>query len=229
MTSLHKKRSVFTVKPTNFIELSLFRMITESHDSKRQMIIAAATRMFLTHGYSKVSMDKIAADAPVSKATLYHYFSGKEALFAEVISRLCSSVLQTVNQVTVQLNNIENNLTQIAGAFVDLIFTEQALAMYRLVIAESHYFPELGRLVYKSSALPLLARLENYLQQLCANGLIEKVNFTQAADVFFSLLKGDLHFQCLLGTKPPPDSREKQQLVNHAVHFYLQGVIHVKA
>ena len=46
----------------------------QSCDSKRQAIVAGATRMFLAHGFRQVSMDKIAAAAPVSKATLYNYF-----------------------------------------------------------------------------------------------------------------------------------------------------------
>jgi TetR/AcrR family transcriptional repressor of mexJK operon len=201
-------------------------MTVEINDSKRQIIITAATRMFLEHGFSKTSMDKIAAAAPVSKATLYNHFDSKDTLLAEVVAQLCASVLQTMNQVTVEFNNVETNLRKIASAFVELIFTEEALAMYRLVIAESRHFPELGQLVYDSSALPVLTRLESYLYHLNHNGRISIMNAADAADAFFSLLKGDRHFQCLLGTKSPPSEAEKQQLVNYAVSFYLRGVLY---
>jgi TetR/AcrR family transcriptional repressor of mexJK operon len=201
-------------------------MTVELNDSKRQIIIMAATRMFLAHGFSKVSMDKIATVAPVSKATLYNYFDSKDALLAEVITQLCAALLQTMNQVTVELNNVESNLHKIASSFVELIFSEEALAMYRLVIAESRDFPELGQLVYDSSAQPVLTRLEHYLGQINNNGRINIANPTAAADAFFSLLKGDRHFQCLLGIKPPPSAVEKQELVNHTISFYLRGVLY---
>lgn len=52
------------------------RQSTASHLS------ATAFRLFETHGYEAVSMEQIAAEADVAKATLYNYFPVKEALIA---------------------------------------------------------------------------------------------------------------------------------------------------
>lgn len=201
-------------------------MSTELNDSKRQAIIDSATRLFLTQGFRQISMEKVAAAAPVSKATLYHYFDSKNALLAEVISQLCGSVLETMSQAVLEVNEVENNLKKIAQSFVELIFSEDALGLYRLVIAESRDFPGLGQLVYDSSVQQVLPQLENYLQQLNDSGLFQIADPAFAADAFFSVLKGDLHFQCLLGIKPLPSEAEKQQLINQAISFYLQGVLH---
>lgn len=203
--------------------------IDHLHDSKYQTIIDSATRLFLTQGFRQVSMEKIAAAAPVSKATLYHYFTSKDALLAEVIAQVSGSLLQTINQVVVETNNVESNLEKIAQSFVELIFSEAGLNLYRLVIAESRDFPGLGQLVYENSCRPILMQLENYLQQLNANGRFYGDNLGFSADAFFSLLKGDRHFQCLLGTQPLPSEAEKQVLINQAVSFYLRGVIHAVA
>jgi AcrR family transcriptional regulator len=43
---------------------------------------ATAFRLFESHGYEAVSMEQIAAEADVAKATLYSYFPVKEALIA---------------------------------------------------------------------------------------------------------------------------------------------------
>jgi len=43
---------------------------------------ASAFRLFETHGYDNVSMEQIASEADVAKATLYAYFPQKEALIA---------------------------------------------------------------------------------------------------------------------------------------------------
>lgn len=201
----------------------------QSSDSKRQTIIDSATRLFLAQGFRQVSMEKIAAAAPVSKATLYHYFDSKEALLAEVIAQVSGTLLHTMSQVVVEVDNVSSNLEKIAQSFVELIFSEEGLNLYRLVIAESRDFPGLGQLVYQSSCQPILTQLENYLRQLNASGRFQIDEARFAADAFFSLLKGEWHFQCLLGTKPLPSAAEKQALINQAVSFYLRGVIHAVA
>jgi TetR/AcrR family transcriptional repressor of mexJK operon len=198
----------------------------QSADSKRQAIIDSATRLFLTQGFRQVSMEKVATAAPVSKATLYHYFDSKNALLAEVISQLCGSLLETMNQAVLEINDVENNLKKIAQSFVDLIFCEEALNLYRLAIAESRDFPGLGQLVYDSSVQHILPQLENYLQQLNESGRFKIKDSRFAADAFFSILKGDRHFQCLLGIKPLLSIEEKQILINQAISFYLQGAFY---
>jgi TetR/AcrR family transcriptional regulator, mexJK operon transcriptional repressor len=201
----------------------------QSCDSKRQAIIASATRLFLAQGFRQVSMEKIAAAAPVSKATLYHYFDSKEALLAEVISEVSDTLRQTMNQAVEEIDNVADNLEKIAQSFVELIFSEAGLNLYRLVIAESRDFSKLGKLVYERSCQPVLTQLENYLQQLNHSGRFQIDEPLFAADAFFSLLKGDRHFQCLLGIQPLPSHDEKQQLIQQAISFYLRGVLHAVA
>jgi TetR/AcrR family transcriptional repressor of mexJK operon len=203
-------------------------MTSEYIDPKRQAILDGATRMFLTHGYRNVSMEKIAQAAPVSKATLYNHFDSKNALLSAVISGLCESLLQTMVQVTIESNDIENNLTRIATSAVDLIYAEDALAIYRLVVAESPDFPELGQLFYQSGPQTVLTQLEDYFRQLNAEGNFNIADPVFAADAFFSMLKGDLHLRCLLTNTLRPSADEKKHLVSQVINFYMRGMIHVK-
>ncbi|WP_027160254.1 TetR/AcrR family transcriptional regulator [Methylobacter luteus] len=198
----------------------------KSIDPKRQAIIDAATRMFLAHGYRNVSMDKIAQAAPVSKATLYNHFDSKPALLAAVVSALCTALLRTMTEAVTESDDVENNLKKIATSFMDLLFAEDGLAIYRLVIAESHDFPELGRLVYESGPLPALNWLENYLRRLNAGGRFNIADPTFAANAFFNLLKGDLYLPCLLAIKPLPSTDEKNRVINQVIPFYMRGILH---
>src|SRR5262245_6310553 len=52
---------------------------------KRQAIIAAASELFLRHGYLGTSMDQVTAAAAVSKPTVYKFFADKEQLFTEIV------------------------------------------------------------------------------------------------------------------------------------------------
>lgn len=203
-------------------------MTSEPIDPKRQAILDGATRMFLAHGYRNASMEKIAQAAPVSKATLYNHFDSKSALLSAVISDRCRSLLQTMTQVTIEPDDVENNLTQIATSAVDLIFSEDALAIYRLVVAESPDFPELGQLFYQSGPQAGLTQLENYFRRLNASGDFSIIDPVFAADAFFSMLKGDLHLRCLLSKTLRPSADEKKRLISQVIAFYMRGIRHAK-
>ncbi|MCK9397258.1 MAG: TetR/AcrR family transcriptional regulator [Methylobacter sp.] len=204
-------------------------MTSEPIDPKRQAILTGATRMFLTHGYRNASMEKIAQAAPVSKATLYNHFDSKSALLAAVISDRCESLLQTMTQVTIESGDVENNLTQIAASAVELIYTEEALAIYRLVVAESPDFPELGQLFYQSGPQAVLTQLEDYFRRLNATGDFSIIDPVFAADAFFSMLKGDLHVRCLLSKTLRPSADEKKRLISLVIAFYMRGILHAKS
>jgi len=56
----------------------------------RQRILDAAAQCFAARGFSKTTVEEIAASAGVSKALVYHHFRGKEAMFEELLERTLS-------------------------------------------------------------------------------------------------------------------------------------------
>ena len=61
--------------------------------AKREAILAAAQVLFLGNGYEGSSMEAIAAEAGVSKLTLYSHFKDKEALFSAAVKTTCETRL----------------------------------------------------------------------------------------------------------------------------------------
>lgn len=59
----------------------------QDRDDKREAIIAAATQRFAEHGFEGTSVAAIAADASITKNTVYWYFADKDALLLAVLSR----------------------------------------------------------------------------------------------------------------------------------------------
>jgi AcrR family transcriptional regulator len=68
-------------------------------DRRRSEIIDAAGRVFAARGYSETTMDAIAAEAELSKGTLYLYFENKEALFLANSSRMATKVRDAFQKV----------------------------------------------------------------------------------------------------------------------------------
>src|ERR1700760_2992371 len=54
----------------------------------RAHVIEVATRLFAEQGYDGTSIEAVQAAAGVSRGSLYHHFSGKEALFWAVLEEV---------------------------------------------------------------------------------------------------------------------------------------------
>jgi AcrR family transcriptional regulator len=54
----------------------------------RHALLFAARTLFGEHGYAATSLDQIASAANVTKGALYHHYSGKQALFADVYEQV---------------------------------------------------------------------------------------------------------------------------------------------
>ena len=56
-------------------------------ERRRPLVLDAAYRLFLEHGYERASMDAIAAAAGVSKPVVYDCFRSKDELFNAMLDR----------------------------------------------------------------------------------------------------------------------------------------------
>jgi TetR/AcrR family transcriptional repressor of mexJK operon len=190
---------------------------------KRQAMLDAAKRAFLAHGYSGASMEAIAEAAPVSKPTLYSHFHSKQELFAAVIAGQCEALLNTLSRVQTEQLEPVAGLKAIVRALVELIYADEALSLYRLIIAEQQNFPELGALVYRSGPEPVLKLLSSYLGELDERGALRVPDVSTSSRLLLGMLKGDEHFRCLMGLQPGLSEAEKEHLIEAAVSLFLKG------
>jgi TetR/AcrR family transcriptional regulator len=56
-------------------------------EQRKTEILDAAERLFFSRSYENVSMDEIAHEVELNKATLYLYFKNKETIFATIVLR----------------------------------------------------------------------------------------------------------------------------------------------
>lgn len=191
--------------------------------TKRQAILDAAKRVFLAEGYGRASMEAIAEAAPVSKPTLYSHFKGKQELFAAVILERCNDLLTTLAHVQAGHEDPVIGLKTIARGFVDFFYDPASLDLYRLIIAEQRHLPDLGDVVYRSSAFPIFQQLSAYLTELHADGVLHIPNVESASQLFSGMLQGHAHFRCLMGLQAGLNPAEKDALIETAVALFLRG------
>lgn len=94
--------------------------MTRSADRTRSRILDAAYKLFRRHGYSRVTMDDIAAGAKFTKRTLYHHFSSKDELLAEVLAAQHELALEA-------FRTFGDGLTGSAEVIVEAMFRDLAV------------------------------------------------------------------------------------------------------
>lgn len=176
---------------------------------KRRAILAAAKRLFLQHGYDGISMDAIAAEAGVSKLTVYSHFTDKDTLFAAAVEASCEEQLpQAVFELGPEAGPIEEVLHAIARRFHALIFSDDALQLHRVMVAQGN--PRLAQLFYAAGPRRSLAALEHLLRHADAAGVLRVPDPPRSAEHFLCLLKGLHHMRMLIGCDgqalPPPEA-----------------------
>jgi AcrR family transcriptional regulator len=99
-------------------------------DERRRRLLALGAELFARHGYEDLSMARIAREAGISKALLYHYFPGKQAYFAATLEQQARE-LAAATEPDPGLPPAEQ-LAHAVGAYLDWV-EEHAGAYVRLI------------------------------------------------------------------------------------------------
>jgi TetR/AcrR family transcriptional repressor of mexJK operon len=128
-----------------------------------EKILEIATEFFLHDGYGGTSIEAIAQAAGMSKRTFYHRYDGKPALFAAVVARIVEQIRPPANVPLMAGTTSAQVLERLAGMMLQAALSPRAIALNRLIIAESARFPELVTAVSgqrsRAEGIALIAKL----------------------------------------------------------------------
>ena len=159
--------------------------------AKRDQILSGARRVFLRDGFAAASTDAIAAEAKVSKRTLYAYYPSKEDLFVDVLRRLTIENPQTRALESMERISPENeeelrrDLLELAQKIVTTMMQPDYLALLRTTIADIHRFPQLAGLFRATVPERAMSSFAVFIERTRKRGVIrEDVNGEAAARMF---------------------------------------------
>jgi TetR/AcrR family transcriptional repressor of mexJK operon len=198
-------------------------LATAEISPKRHAVVAAAARLFKAHGYGQVSMDSVAKEAGVSKATLYAYFESKDQLFASIIAGACGSMAFEEGLFAGTPGDIRADLTRIGGRLLRFLLDPDTQAIQRVVISESDRFPELGAAFLRAGPEVFLGRLAEWIRGQVQHGRLHAPDARLAADQFGALLRPLIFLRALLKVPPVPDEAEIEATVAAAVDTFLRA------
>jgi TetR/AcrR family transcriptional regulator, mexJK operon transcriptional repressor len=195
--------------------------LAEPGSAKARQVLAAARKLFMKEGYGETSMDAIARESGVSKATLYAHFENKAELFAALMVRECQHLSDQIGRRALDEPDIREALLKVAHDFTNLLCSGAGLTMYRIVVAEVPRFPELGRIFYESGPNIMIDRLANILRGASERGLLQLDDPRIAAIQFISLIRGELHLARVLGLRAA--SKKPDEYIEASVDLFLAG------
>lgn len=164
---------------------------------KRAAILDVAKRLFVAQGYAGTSVEQIAAEAGVSKLTVYSHFGDKEGLFVEAVKAKC--IAQMPDEVFVRPGrDIRASLTDIAEHFYGLVSSDEAVGLQRVLMTDGRDNPKLCQLFWEAGPARISAGLVAFLDEAVRAGQLDVPDTALAAEQFLCLLKGTVNMRILL-------------------------------
>jgi AcrR family transcriptional regulator len=187
-----------------------------------ESILDQATVAFLRDGYSATTIEAIARSCHVAKRTIYARWNGKAVLFRAVLERLITRWLATGGDWD-DTDGLEAALRKAAGEIMAVALTPEAVALHRLIVAESERFPELPLILHQAGASEGTIRLIAMLERAVARGELAALDTALAAEQFMHLLLAGPQSRAL-GLGRRLDKAEMQTWADQAVRLFLLGV-----
>lgn len=190
---------------------------------KRNAILAAAKQLFTTQGFAGASMDQIAAEAGVSKLTVYSHFGDKEALFLAAVQSKCDELMPADLFQQDVSGPLSERLTTIGRGFFRLVTSEEALGTQRMLLTPGQCDDSLKRLFWEAGPKRTCDALAGMLQAACDAGELSIDDVGRASEQFFALLKGKLHERAMCGVGPQPSETEMLAHIDATVAMFLRA------
>jgi TetR/AcrR family transcriptional repressor of mexJK operon len=189
---------------------------------KGAAILETAKRLFLTLGYEGVSMDQIAAEAGVSKLTVYSHYGDKETLFAAAAKAYCDQQLPgSLFEPRPDLA-LRERLLQVARVFFAMVASPEGVAGHRMLSTPQMAETAVPRMFWDAGPQRVQDAFAELLRARIAAGQLAIDDVPRAASQFFALLKGEPHMKLVLGCAPLSED-DAESHVRASVDMFLRA------
>jgi len=187
-----------------------------------ERIVDAATHLFLSQGYGATSVEAVARRARISKRTFYHRFDDKPALFVAVVHRIIDR-LRSPADVESLVGDLQEVLQRLARFILRAALLPQAIALNRMLVAESARFPKLAAVVTERGVTEEAIRvIAGILDREIRAGNLALDNPTFAARQFLYMIIA-LPQRRAMGFGAPMTSAELDAWARDVVNLFLNG------
>jgi AcrR family transcriptional regulator len=186
---------------------------------KRAAILRAARPILLRDGLGGTTLDRVAAEGGIAKMTLYRHFPSKEALFEGIVTATCEYMRENLeNAPSADIDKpAADRLAAELRAFTSALIEPDALALYRLIVADGWRFPGLAR-VFDQSGMRVIRRR---IAALLEAGGVPASQSGQVAGEVVAMALGDAYQRAVLGIVEEGDGAAFARQIDVAVKYGL--------
>lgn len=179
--------------------------------AKRHAIIASAKRIFFEIGFAKASIEQIAADAHVSKVTVYKHFGGKRELFIAAVEDECKRIRHQFSVDQFASGRPNEQLTTFGEAVVTFISQPEMMRFKRQIAAEAENEPDVGAAFLAAGPHRVTTALSKLLSAMNDAKALRIADPEIAAELFISLCVGLGDLERRFGQEPNP-ARDRERI-----------------
>jgi AcrR family transcriptional regulator len=164
-------------------------------EARRSQILKTATKLFLSKGYERTSMDELTIKLGYSKATIYNYFPSKKELFANAINDVVSTNARKIFSVLTKLKSNQEqfwpSLEALATGYLKLQLSTEVLGITRIAISEGERM-SLGDILYQYGPSKGWTEVADCFQDAMNCNILRQADPMRAAMHFKGLLEADI-------------------------------------
>jgi TetR/AcrR family transcriptional repressor of mexJK operon len=188
-----------------------------------ERILDAATALFFSAGYGATTIEAVVGRARISKRTFYHRFDDKPALFSAVVHRTINRIRPPADVPLLEGANLQEILERLAGMILRAALSPPAIALHRLIVAESARFPKLAAVVAaQGGAEEAIMLVAGLLEREARAGLITLDSPVFAAQQFLHMVITWPQSRAM-GLGKPMTRAELDAWAANAVNLFLNG------
>jgi AcrR family transcriptional regulator len=144
----------------------------QRREERQDAILAAAFEEFAAKGYAEARLDDVARRAGIAKGTIYLYFKNKELLFRAVLHGLIHQVFEELEVFVQTFPGSAEELVRnvLSRQYTQIVKNPKARSMFRLLISESHRFPQLSEVYLREVVTPGIRAMRMLVKKGVASG-----------------------------------------------------------
>ena len=189
--------------------------------AKREAILAAATRAFFEHGYAATAIEQVAADAGVSKVTVYNHFGDKRGLFSATVDAECDRMRGAFAIGPNPTGSLRQRLTAIGEAMMAFLSRPEMVQFERRIAAETEHEPAIGAAFLAAGPHRMKAAFAELLRAMRDAGEVRIEDVDLAVEQFASMCKGMGDLERRFGH--PADPARDRQRIEGAVEVFCRA------
>lgn len=188
---------------------------------RERRILDAAIVVFSQKGFVSASMDDIAAEAGLTKPTLYQYFPSKDELFTAMMVEERDHMLESFEYPSA--SGMVAELYAFSWHYADVVLRPDMLNLARLIIGEAQRLPDIGRAYQASGPDRVLAGMIAYLERQGAAGRLVFDDAELAAEDLWGLILSAPRNRALHIPDAVPDRTTIERYIRNGLRVFLRA------